>query len=278
MKSQQKLSPVLLIAKHTLNDEMRQKSFIVMCCICALGVFLIRGCYGGNYMVNGQLLDPGTITATIAKVTFHIIATGVLIVAALLAMRLFKRDRDEGMQAFILSKPISRHQYVAGKILGTWALSVLFMFILHGIIFLITSIQMKVVIPGYLTASLLCAVNLLFAVLAVCLLSLLLPDIMAFLCVLAIGIAGFVGDTVHAVSQSQMVQAMLQQHAAQQPGLSGWEIVYYAWPKLLGTQQLATTLFGGESFRPLYPLANVLFYCLIIGVMVFWRFRKEDIV
>ena len=278
MKPSSMLAPVFLIAKHTFTDEIRQKSFVALFVLCCLGVFLMRGCYGGNYMVNGQVLDAGTIAATIMKVTFHVIATAVLIIAALLSMRVFKRDRDEGIQASILAKPINRHQYVAGKVLGTWVLSVLFMFILHGIIFLITAMQMKTFLPGYLIASLLCTVNLLFAVLAVLLLSLFLPDIMAFLFALGIGIAGYVADTVHAVSQSPMVQAMLQQPGASpQPSLSAWDIVYYAWPKLLGTQQLAATFFGGDSFRPLYPLVNILLFCLIIGAALFYRFNNEDI-
>ena len=91
--------------------------------ICAIFVFLIRGCYQGNYMVNGQALDAGTIVGAVSKVTFHVIAVGVMLLAALLSMRVFRRDRDEGMQSCILSKPITRWQYVMGKILGLWALS-----------------------------------------------------------------------------------------------------------------------------------------------------------
>jgi hypothetical protein len=55
-------------------------------------------------------------------------------------------------------------QYVMGKIIGLWVLSVLFMFILHSIVFLITSINLKVVVPEYLIASLLCSLNLLFVI------------------------------------------------------------------------------------------------------------------
>ena len=175
--------------------------------ICAIFVFLIRGCYQGNYMVNGQLLDAGTVVKAVSKVTFHVIAAGVMLIAALLSMRVFRRDRDDGMQSCILSKPIARWQYVTGKIIGLWALSVLFMFILHSIVFLITSINLKVVMPEYLIASLLCSFNLLFVVVAVLLLSLLMPDIVAFLCVMGIGVVGFVADGIFAISHSQMAQA-----------------------------------------------------------------------
>jgi len=280
MKMPKTLPPIIKIAKYTLTDEVRQKSFVVMFVICAIFIFLIRGCYQGNYMVNGQALDAETVIRLVSKVTFHFIAAGVMLLAALLSMRVFRRDRDDGMQSCILSKPIARWQYVAGKILGLWALSITFMFILHSIVFITTSVNLKVVMPEYLIASLLCSFNLLFVVVAVLLLSLLMPDIVAFLCVIGIGIIGFVADGIFAISHSQMAQTMIQQPGAQ-PDLTGWNIVYYLWPKLSGTQQFASSLIGGEGFQgfvSIYPLINVLIYVLILGALLFRRFRNEDII
>ncbi len=282
METSKALAPIKKIIKYTLVDEMRQKSFVVMFVICAICVFLIRGCYQGNYMVNGQALDAATIVRTLSKVTFHIIAAGVMVIAALLSMRIFRNDRNEGMQSCILSKPIARWQYITGKVIGLWVLSVLFMFILHSIVFLITSINLKVFMPEYLVASLLCSINLLFVIVAVLLLSLQMSDIVAFLCVLGVGIVGFVADGIAAASHSQMVQSMVQQSAASpQSELTWWKIVYYFWPKLLGVQQLASTLIEREAFHgfgSIYPLINILLYCLILGALLFKRFGNEDIV
>jgi len=274
------LPPIIRIAKYTLTDEVQQKSFVVMFVICAIFIFLIRGCYQGNYMVNGQVLDAETIIRVVSKVTFHVIAGGVMLVTALLSMRVFRRDRDDGMQSCILSKPIARWQYVAGKILGLWALSIIFMFIMHSIVFIITSINLKVVMPEYLIASLLCSFNLLFVVVAVLLLSLLMPDIIAFLCVMGIGIVGFVADGIFTLSHSQMAQVMMQQPGSQSD-LTWWKFIYYLWPKLSGTQQFASSFIGSEGFHgfgSIYPLINVLFYCLILGTLLFRRFRNEDII
>jgi ABC-type transport system involved in multi-copper enzyme maturation permease subunit len=233
-------------------------------------------------MVNGQSLDAATIVRTLSKATFHVIGAGVMVIAALLSMRIFRRDRNEGMQSCILSKPIARWHYVMGKILGIWVLTVLFMFILHSIVFLITSINLKVFMPGYLVASLLCSINLLFVVIAVLLLSLLMPDIIAFLCVLGVGAVGFVADGIAAASHSQIAQAMMQQPGANPHSeMTWWKVVYYLWPKLLGVQQLAASLIENKSFHgfgPTYPLINVLLYCLILGALLFKRFRNEDIV
>lgn len=282
METSKSLPPITRITKYTLIDEVQQRSFVVMFVICAICVFLVRGCYQGNYMVNGQTLDAATIVRTLSKATFHVIGAGVMVIAALLSMRIFRRDRNEGMQSCILSKPIARWQYVMGKILGLWVVSTLFMFILHSIVFLITSINLKVFMPGYLVASMLCSVNLLFVVIAVLLLSLLMSDIIAFLCVLGVGILGFVADGIAAASHSQIAQAIVQQPGTgPQSDITWWKVVYVLWPKLLGVQQLASSLIESESshgFSPIYPLINVLLYCLILGVLLFKRFRDEDIV
>jgi ABC-type transport system involved in multi-copper enzyme maturation permease subunit len=280
MKMPKALSPIIRIAKYTLMDEIRQKSFIIMFVICALFIFFIRSCYQGNYMVNGQTLDPGTVVQMMSKITFHVIAAGVMLLAALLSMRVFRRDRDDGMQSCILSKPIARWHYVAGKIIGLWALSIIFMFILHGIVFIIASLNLKVVMPEYLIASVLCSFNLLFVVVAVLLLSLLMPDIVAFLCVMGIGIVSFVADGIFAISHSQMAQAMIRQPDSLSD-LTWWKIVYYLWPKLSGTQQFASSFIGNEGvheFGSIYPLINILLYSLILGTLLLRRFRNEDVI
>jgi ABC-type transport system involved in multi-copper enzyme maturation permease subunit len=280
MKMPKALFPIIRIAKYTLTDEVRQKSFVIMFVICAIFIFLIRSCYQGNYMVNGQQLDAGTIIRVVSKMTFHVISIGVMLLAALLSMRVFRRDRDYGMQSCILSKPIERWQYVAGKILGLWALSSIFMFVLHSIVFIITSINLKVVMPEYLIASLLCSFNLLFVIVAVLILSLLMPDIVAFLCVIGIGIVGIVADGIFALSHSQMAQAMISQPGSQSDWTL-WKVLYYLWPKLSGTQQFASSFIGSEGlpeFGSIYPLINIIIYGLILGALLFQRFRNEDII
>jgi ABC-type transport system involved in multi-copper enzyme maturation permease subunit len=177
METPKARSVVLIIAKYAFADEVRQKSMIVLFMISALFVFLLRECYRGDYVVNGQALSADAIAWTMSKVIFHVIAAGAMFMAALLTMRVYKRDRDEGMLSCIMAKPIDRWQYVTGKILGLWVLSVLFMFILHSIVFFITSLSLKTLVPAYLVASLICSLNRLFVVLVVFLLSLMLPDI-----------------------------------------------------------------------------------------------------
>jgi hypothetical protein len=94
-----------------------------------------------------------------------------------------------------------------------------------------------------------------------------------------IGLASLAANSIYSLSQSQMGQAMMQQSADHaSSGFTGWKAVYYLWPNLFGTQQSAATLIGNDGGVPVYPLMNVLFYCLILGVLLFLRFRNEEIV
>jgi ABC-type transport system involved in multi-copper enzyme maturation permease subunit len=271
-------SRIISIAKFTLADEVRQKSFIVMFVICALFILMVRGCYQGGYMVNGQEVEAGKVVIMVSKLIFHVITIGVMLLAGLMAMRIFRRDRDDGTQSCVLSKPITRLQYVAGKILGLWILVMVFMFVLHGIVFLITSVKLNVIMPEYLLASLLCSINLLFVVVTVFLLSLAMPDIIALLCVMGIGIIGSVADVIYAVRNSPMGQSMMQQH--HQSDFTLWQFVYYLWPKLFGAQRFASSCIGAEGLgerASVYPFMNIMIYCVILGALLFWRFNREDI-
>lgn len=280
METPKARSTVLVIAKYAFADEVRQKSMIVLFMLSVFSVFLLRECfYKGDYVVNGQRLSGEAIASTMTIVAFHVIAAGAMFIAALLTMRVYKRDRDEGMLSCILAKPIDRWQYLTGKIVGLWALSVLFMFILLSIVFFISSLSTKTLLPVYLIASLLCSLNLLFIILVVFLLSLMLPDIAAFLCAVGIGIVSLAVNGISLLSQSQMGQAIMQQSADHAPsGITWWKAAYYLWPNLFGMQQTAASLIGDNGGVAAYPLINVLIYCLILGVMLFWRFRNEDLV
>lgn len=267
--------PVISIAKYTLLDEVRQKSFIVMFVICALFIFMIRGCYQGGYMINGQEVESGKMIFLVSGIIFHVIVAGVMFLAGLLAMRIFRRDRDDGTQSCVLSKAIARWQYVAGKVMGLWILLMIFMFVLHGIVFTITSLKFNAFMYEYLVASMLCFLNLLFVVVTVLCLSLMMPDIAALLCTIVIVIAGSVAEGILAMKHS-----MMGMHPGDPSDSSVWQVIFYLWPKLIGVQHFAVSLIGPDgSGHPasVYPLINICVYCILISVLLFWRFQKEDI-
>jgi ABC-type transport system involved in multi-copper enzyme maturation permease subunit len=270
---------IATLAWWTIIDEFRQRSVVIFFAACAAFMFVMRGCYQASYVVNGEALDAATI---VSHATFHVVAAGVMMLAALMAMRIFKRERDDGTQAYLLSRPIARWHYLAGKIAGLWLGSTASMLALHGVLCLMAFLNAHVVSPGYLTASLLCSVNLLLVVLAVMALSLWIPDFLAFLAILGVGVVSFIGHGVEAVAQNPMVQSAMQQSGAQGAhGLPWWKAAWILWPKLGGLQVAASSLIGSESFSAgalVNPLVNVVVYCCVLGALCYLGFSREEIV
>jgi ABC-type transport system involved in multi-copper enzyme maturation permease subunit len=270
---------IATLAWWTIIDQFRQRSVVIFFAACAAFLFLIRGCYQGSVVVNGQPLDSATVAS---QATFHIIAAGIMLLAALLAMRIFTRERDDGTQASLLARPIARSHYLAGKVAGLWLGSAASMLALHGVLCLMASLNAHAVRPGYLAASLLCSVNLLLVVLAVMGLSLWIPDFLAFLAILGVGVVSFIGHGVEAAARNPMVQSALQQSSAQGAhGFSWWKAVWVLWPKLGGLQVTASSLIGSEPFSAgalVNPLVNVALYCGAFGALGYLGFSREEIV
>jgi ABC-type transport system involved in multi-copper enzyme maturation permease subunit len=274
------LNIILHLIRHTIFDQVKQKSFIVIFIMCGFLVLGIRNCYQGNYTINGQQVDSEVVALTVSKATFSVAATVAMIIAALFSMRILKREAGDGTQSTILSKPVSRHEYIIGKTAALWIVVFLFMFVLHAIIFTIGFIKTGKAMPGYLSASLLCSIDILFVVCFVMLLSLYLPDFASFLIVSAIGLFSYIGDGIYSVSQSRMVQEAFAGNASRIPEISVWKIVYLALPKLSTVQFFAASFISNEPFEyagPVHPMINIVLYCAVSIVLLLVLFRKQDI-
>ena len=164
-------------------------------------------------------------------------------------------------------------QYVLGRIAGTWILATLFMFILHLTIALIGLANTGSLIAGYLTASLICSVNLLFAIVLTCALSLFFPNVVAALfSLIVIGIS-FVSDGAYQLMQNDMIRQMVSGQA----DISLWRTLF---PKVYMLQDIASSWITGQAagtMPPAYVWANVLFYTVVLGIVAVWRFRGSEI-
>ena len=246
----------------TVLDQLRQKSFIVLLGIGVLLVLLVRSCYNGNYVVNGQQVDTVTLAWHASKIAFQVIVGAMYLMVALLAMKLLGRDQDDGSTILFLSRPIKRWQYVCGRVAGVWILSSAFMFVLHLTIFCIMWAKTGGTIPGFLLASLICSVNLLFVIALICLLSLFMPDIIAALAGVAVIAIGFVSDGGYRLMNSDMVRSALPPEMTGNPAL--WRIIY---PKLFMVQSFAESLITKNDFTglgPVHPVVNVLVFSAVI--------------
>ncbi len=265
----------LKITGYTLRDQMRHKSFYVLLGLCLLFVLMIRGCYSGQYVVNGKALDNITVAWYVAKIVFQVIASGMFLIIILLSMKIFSRDHDDGSLVLFLSRPVSREQYILGRIAGTWFLCLIFMFILHAAIFLTVWVKTGVAISGYLTASLVCSINLLFIAVLVCFLSLYLPDFISAIFSVGILFVGYISDGGYQILNSQILRSAVPSGTASHPVL--WRILY---PKVYMVQAYADSIINQSSFNaigPIHPILNVSFYIILITALMLVVFNKKEL-
>jgi ABC-type transport system involved in multi-copper enzyme maturation permease subunit len=263
------------ITGYTIRDQMRHKSVYVLLGFSILFVMMIRGCYSGQYVVNGKPLDNITIAWHVSKIVFQVIASGMFLIVILLSMKIFSRDHEDGSLVLFLSRPVFRQQYILGRIAGIWFLCLVFMFILHATIFLTVWVKTGIAIPGYITASLVCSINLLFIAVSVCFLSLYLPDFISAVFTVGILFVGYISDGGYQILSSQILKTAIPSAAASPPAL--WRILY---PKVYMVQAYADSIIGQSSFNnmgPLHPILNVLFYIILITTLMLLVFNKKEI-
>ncbi len=264
----------LTITRFAIQDELHNKSFYVLTAVSMLFVFLLRGCFHSNFVVNGQQVDSATIGYNVSIIAFNIIASAGMLMAVLLAMRVFKRDRDNGMAVTILSKPVRRIEYIAGKIAGVWLLAYCLIFILHATVYIIMLLNTGGRIPFFLPASLITSVNVLFMVTMVMLFSMIMPDVIAAILTIAIALVSLTSDSIYAVSRNPAVQSMIGQ---QDMHVSLWRVI---WPKLAALQFFSTSLIKENPFQqfgPVHPVLNIALYCVIGFALLYYRFAKEEL-
>jgi ABC-type transport system involved in multi-copper enzyme maturation permease subunit len=261
------------ISVITLKDQMRRKSLYLLLAIAVIFILLIRGCYQGDYFINGRHVESSTMAWHASLLLFHFIAAGMFLMTSMFSMGIFSRDRDDGSMVMFLSRPVDRWQYVLGRIVGTWVLSTTFMFILHLTIFLIVLAHTGEGIAGYLTASLLCSVNLLFAIVLTCFLSLFLPNVMAAIFTLGIIGISFLSDGAYQIMQSELIRQMLSGESS----TSLWRIIF---PKVYMLQHYASTSITNYAFdgmSPVYVWSNIVFYTGALLAAALWRFYRSEV-
>jgi ABC-type transport system involved in multi-copper enzyme maturation permease subunit len=270
-----KMNNVIKITIYTILDQMRHKSFYVLLGISILFILMIRGCYDGGYTVNGRMVGTATVAWHVSKIVFHLIAAGMFLMVSMLSMKIFSRDHADGSTVMFLARSVFRWQYILGRITGTWALCLVFMFILHVTIFLTVWAKTGTIISGYLTASLVCSINLLFVIACVCFLSLFMPDFISAFFTMGILFVGFISDGGYQIINSDIVRSAVPVSTNGGPAL--WRIVY---PKVFMLQAYADAIISKSEFHnmgPFHPLLNLSFFILLILMLTLGCFNRKEI-
>ncbi len=264
------------VIRFTISDVIRHKSFVVLLGLGVLLVLFLRGCYGGSYVVNGRAVDSVTVAWHASRVAFHLIATLSILVSALLSMGIFRRERNEGAATMVLSRAVGRWQLALGTYFGLSFIMMLFMSILHVAIFGITFFSAGGIMPGFLTASAVCWLNILLITALVMVFSFFLPDFMAGLFGIAVAGISFLTDSAFRILQSDFAQQAFQG----EPSIPlFWRTFISFWPKMNALQTYAVSLTGGNSpslAGPLHPAVNVGLYAAAFAGLLLWRFRHQE--
>jgi len=270
-----KMDNALIIAAYTLRDQMRHKSFYALLGLAILCVVALRGCYNARYMVNGEIVAKAAVALQVSRIVFQLIAAGMFLMASMLSMKIFSRDHEDGSVIMFLSRPVFRWQYVLGRVVGTWTLCAVFTFILHSAIFMTVWSKTGTFIAGYLTASLVCSINLLFVIACTCFLSLFMPDFISALFTMGILFVGFISDGGYQIIHSDIARFALPSATNWEPAL--WRILY---PKVFMVQAYADSIISQSEFHsmgPFHPLLNLSCYILLIVALMLGSFHRKEI-
>jgi ABC-type transport system involved in multi-copper enzyme maturation permease subunit len=269
------MNNVIKITIYTMRDQMRHKSFYVLLALSILFILAIRGCYDEGYTVNGEMVDSATVAWHVSKIVFHLIAAGMFLMVSMLSMKIFSRDREDGSTVLFLARSVFRWQYILGRVTGTWALCLVFMFILHLTIFLTVWAKSGTIISGYLTASLVCSINLLFVIACVCFLSLFMPDFISAFFTMGILFVGFISDGGYQIINSGIVNSAFPSSTNGGPAL--WRVLY---PKVFMLQAYADSIISKSEFHnmgPFHPLLNISLFILLILMLTLGFFNRKEI-
>lgn len=262
------------VALHTIQDELHYRSFYVLLGMGLLVVFLLGGCYKGNFEINGASIGPSEIVQTIASGVYQFFAMGGLLLAALLSARAIRNDRDGGTLAFVLAKPVARWEYLSGKILGLFGLCFLFMFTLQAALFasVLGFSPAHTPMPGILTAALVASLTMLFTICLVLLLSASMPDFICIITAAGVVVLGYLAGPIH---------GLLSQFArAETMTVKGVKILCIVWPKVGSLQSMAGSLIDGkyvQTLGPVHPAINLGLYTVALIAVLLWRFDRQEL-
>lgn len=269
------MDKLLRIAWYTVHDQLQRKGFYLLLAGGIWFVFSLRGCYDARLVVNHQQLDPMALAGQASFFAFHFIAVGMLLMAVLISMSILPRDEEDGSTVLYLCRPVARFHYLLGRLTGLWLLLSLFMLLLHGTIMLMAWQKTGNLPAGYLVASLLCSINLFFALGLTLLCSLILPGFVAALTVIAVIGLGFLSDNTIRLLHSSLAQNILQGEPVAE--LPWWRLFY---PKLAMVQHYGATLISNKPFSaigPVHPLVNVVLCSVVVMAVLLFVFARKEL-
>lgn len=184
------MKPFTALLLNTFQKEYRNKVLIFLSLLTILVLFLLNA--GLDFVARQAQTQADAADLVKFKLGYFYSIIGIWsgLLAGLLGVNCVRSDFEHRMIAQILSFPIRRHEYLIARILGSWALIVIYYLISIALALIYFSYQSKSFsfewrILGSLSVS---SLSMLVYVVLGALLSLFMPKLLAFLSLLLAGL------------------------------------------------------------------------------------------
>lgn len=148
------------IAKVGFKECLRYRIFYFVLVMAILFIFLGKSCTPKLETSNTLLVNIETQQNVAMEAGFHGIIFWSMMLCGLLAAGLLTREEEEGTAAMTLSRPVSRAQFLAGKIVSVLLVSVFNLFLLAGVFLLLFYVELGQFNPNILLSFLVMVVPL----------------------------------------------------------------------------------------------------------------------
>lgn len=257
------------IARLEIKQCLRTKMFYVICLLMLSFVLLSRGCTMGNSPVASTILSQNARQNLPVSIAFHMISFWSMVLCGLIASSVLPKELEEKKLIMVLSRPVKRCVFLAGKMLAVFFLSSLFFFLFISIFFVFRYLDGAYINPKIVPASIIFQLNIILMVIGGFFSSLLLPRMLAPLAGLFVYMISFGIEIPFYFNRLRILwepSALLQ-------------TVHTLFPRIGEVQFLCGSLLHSlPSMKEFFvPIGNVILYSVILWLLVVVIFNRKQI-
>jgi ABC-type transport system involved in multi-copper enzyme maturation permease subunit len=231
-------------------------------------IFLGKSCTPQMSTQNSMIIDLKTQQDLAMKVGFHSIIFWSVMLCGLLSSNLLSKEEEDGTVAMTLSRPVSRAQFLAGKILSVIMISTFNLILLSGVFLFLFYVEMKQFNPFILLSFLTMVIALILYTLMTIVLSFFIPRIAAplvsmciYLFTLWIALPAYFDSIKYLWIPSSRI-----------------EMFYKYLPKFGDIQFLGASFIGVsvKNYDIISVCINALFYIFFFWFLILFLFKKRS--
>ncbi len=256
------------IAKVGFKECLRYRVFYFILIMAVFFILLGKSCTPQVSNSNNQIIDLKTQQTLAMKVGFHGIIFWSVMLCGLLSSNVLSKEEEEGTVAMTLSRPVSRAQFVAGKILSVIMISIFNLILLSGVFLFLFYVEMEQFNSSILLSFLIMVFTLILYALMTVALSFFIPRIAAplvsmfiYLFTLWISLPVYADSIKYIWTPSGRI-----------------ELFYKFLPKFGDIQFIGASFIdvSVKNYDIILIFTNVLFYIFFFWFLILFLFKKRS--